>query len=102
MRITVIARHCDVPEALRERARRVLERLALRARRAQGAQVVFSEAHARCRVELRLTAARGVTHIAAAEAADHRTALDRAVARLRRQFDKAVPKRRRAGARVSA
>ena len=102
MRITVFARHCDVAEELRDRARAVLERLAQRARRAQGAQVVFSEAHGRCRVELRLTAARGVTHIAAADAADHRTALDRVAARLRRQLDKAVPKRRRAGARVSA
>ncbi|HXH62642.1 MAG TPA: HPF/RaiA family ribosome-associated protein [Gemmatimonadales bacterium] len=101
MRITVIARHCDVADELRDRGRAVLDRLEKRARRAQGAQVIFSEAHGMCRVELRLGDARSGAHLASADAADHRTALDRAAARLRRQFDKAVPKRRRTGARTA-
>lgn len=99
MRITVIARHCDVAEELRKRGRAVLDRLAKRGRGARGAQIVFSEAHGMCRVELRLDAGRGEPPVATAEAADHRTALDRAADRLRRQFDKSVPKRRRVVAR---
>jgi ribosome-associated translation inhibitor RaiA len=43
-----------------------------------------------------LHAARGVLHVAKARAGDHRSALDAAVAKVRRQLDKS-PIRRRAG-----
>jgi ribosomal subunit interface protein len=95
MRITISARHCDVPEELRERARTLLERLARVARRAQDGQVLFLADHGQPTVELRLHAARGLVHVARAAASDHRTALDRAAAKVRRQLDKA-PTRRRA------
>jgi ribosome-associated translation inhibitor RaiA len=44
--------------------------------------------HQRATAELRLTAARGVVHIASAEARDHRSALDRVASKIRRQLDK--------------
>jgi ribosome-associated translation inhibitor RaiA len=37
-------------------------------------------------------------HVASAEAGDHRTALDRAAAKLRRQLDKKLTDHRRGGA----
>ena len=40
-------------------------------------------------VELRLHTARGRVHVGTADGADHRSALDRAVAKVRRQLDKA-------------
>ncbi len=49
-------------------------------------------------VEVRLHTARGAVHVGTASAADLRTALDRAVAKVRRQLDKA-PTRRRAAVR---
>jgi ribosome-associated translation inhibitor RaiA len=45
-------------------------------------------------VEVQLHRARGVMHVGKSSAADHRTALDRAVAKVRRQLDK-TPARRR-------
>lgn len=99
MRITVSARHCDVPEELRERARTLLERLARVARRAHDGQVLFVADHGHPTVELRLHTARGVVHVGHGAASDHRTALDRAAAKVRRQLDKAPTRRRAALAR---
>ncbi len=96
MDIAVTARHGEVAEALKARAERLVERLARFAHRPTAAHVTFDVGHQRSTAELRITAARGVVHIASAEAADHRTALDRAAAKLRRQLDKKGPKPRRA------
>ncbi len=68
------------------------------------AQVILSDDHALAIAELRLHVARGQVLVGRAEAADHRSALDRAAARVRRQLDKSPAKRngaarRRAGAR---
>jgi len=93
MRITITARHCEVPDELRERARRLVERLSRMATRPHDAQVLFDEDHGTPAVELRVHVARGVVHVGAAEASDHRSALDRAAAKVRRQLDKAPPKR---------
>lgn len=105
MRVTVTHRHCDVPDDLRERARELVTRLVRVTRRPQHAQVMFSDDHGAAAVELRLRAARGRLFVATAEGADHRSALDRAAARLRRQLDKTprgAPARRRAAARETA
>ena len=97
MDIIITARHGEVPEALRLRAEQVVTRLARLALRPTAANVTFDTARQRALAEVRLTAARGVLYVASGEAADHRTALDRVAAKLRRQLDKAVPSPRRAG-----
>jgi len=97
MDIIITARHGEVPETLRVRAEQVVSRLARLAHRPTAANVTFDADHQRSLAELRLTAARGVFYVATGEADDHRTALDRAAAKLRRQLDKAVPSPRRAG-----
>jgi ribosomal subunit interface protein len=97
MEIIITARHGEVPEALRVRAEQVVTRLARLAHRPTAANVTFDADHQRALAELRLTAARGVLFIATGEAADHRTALDRVVAKLRRQLDKVSTSPRRAG-----
>lgn len=102
MRITVTARHCEVAEELRARGRALVERVARRSRAADAAEVIFAEDHGVPVVELRLRAGRGAPRVARAEGADHRTALDRAATRLRRQLDKPAPRRRRAGERAGA
>jgi len=96
MRITVTARHCDIPPTLRARARALVERLARMAARPHDARVIFAADRRASVVELRLHTARGVVHVGRGEGPDHRTALDRASARVRRQLEKAAPARRRA------
>ena len=93
MRITVTARHTDASAELRERARVLVERLAKVASRAHDAQVLFGDDHGVATVELRLHAGRGAVVVGRAEGRDHRTALDRAAARVRRQLDKSPAKR---------
>ena len=88
MQITITARHCDVPDEVRSRAREAAEKLARVARRPQRMEIVFDEAHQRRGVELRMSLPRGQTLIAAAEEADFRTALDRAAEKLRSQLEK--------------
>ncbi len=95
MRITITARHCEVPDELRARARERLARLARIASRPHDGRVVFVADHGRPTVEVRLHTARGAVHVGTARGADHRTALDLAVAKVRRQLDKAPAGRRR-------
>jgi ribosomal subunit interface protein len=98
MDTVITTRHGEVAEALRLRAERVVERLARLANRPTAAHVTFDVDHQRATAEVRLVAARGAVHVASAEAADHRTALDRVAAKLRRQLDKQDRKpRHRAG-----
>jgi len=89
MRITITARHCEIPDELRTRARALVERLG---------RVATRPHHGTPTVEVRVHAGRGVVHVATAEGGDHRSALDLAVARVRRQLGKAAPKRRRVAA----
>ncbi|HEY7686394.1 MAG TPA: HPF/RaiA family ribosome-associated protein [Gemmatimonadales bacterium] len=102
MRITVTARHCDVSSDLRERARALVHRLARVASRPHDGQVIFADDHGVATVELRLHTARGVVVVGRAEATDHRSALDRAAARVRRQLDKSPTKRSGPARRRSA
>jgi len=95
MRITITARHCEVPPELRARARLLIERLARLAPRPHDARVVFDADHGRPSVEVRLHAARGVLHVGTARGADQSSALNLAAAKVRRQLDKS-PVRRRA------
>ncbi len=89
MRKTITIRHCEIPDALRERADGILDRLAGIAPRPQDATVLFDVTHGKPSVELRIHLARGDLAMAAAQADDHRTALDRAEEKLRPQLERA-------------
>lgn len=95
---TITSRKGEVPEALRERAVAVLERLGRMAKRPTSSTVTFGAEHQRATAEIILKPSRGEPVVAKADAPDHRTALDRAAAKARRQLDKAVPSRRRVAA----
>jgi len=77
MQTTITARHGEIPEDLRARAGVLVERLALRTTRPTSAHVTFVIERLRAEAEIVLSAARGVTYVAKAEADDARTALDR-------------------------
>jgi ribosomal subunit interface protein len=85
---TVTARHCEIPDDLRARALELAEKLAKVAHRPQRMEIVFDNDHQQNVVELKMFLPRGQTHVATAEAADFRSALDRAVEKLRSQLDK--------------
>ena len=88
MQTTITARHCEIPDALRERAAAVVDRLGTFATRPIEATVVFDADGLQRTAEIRLHVARGEVLIATGEADDHRSALDRAEEKLRRQVEK--------------
>ncbi len=89
MKTLITARHCEVPEDVRERAEMLIEKTARKVSRPQRAEVIFDDDHDRKIVELQLVVPRGRVHICTAEAQDLRTALDRAIDKLNNQLDKA-------------
>ena len=95
MQTTITARHCEVTEALRERALAVTERLAQLSPHALEATVVFDAAPLAHSVEIRLHARGRKMLVGAGEGTDHRTALDRAEEKLRPQLVKAGRVRQR-------
>jgi ribosomal subunit interface protein len=99
MRIAITARHQDISTELRARARALVMRLAKVAARAHNAQVTFGSDHRVATVELKLHILRGAILVGRAEGHDHRSALDLAAARVRRQLDKLPVKRRQSRAR---
>ncbi|PYP49989.1 MAG: hypothetical protein DMD45_12670 [Gemmatimonadetes bacterium] len=102
MRITITARHCELPPEVRARARALVERLARVAPRPHDARVVFDADHGRPSVEVRLHAARGALHVGTARGMDQGSALNLAVAKVRRQLDKSPMRRRGAIRRAAA
>ena len=88
MRTTITARHCEIPDDLRQRASDLIGRAAKLAHRPQRAEVIFDDDHQRKVVELLLHLPRGQTRVASAEASDFQTALDRALDKLKHQLDK--------------
>jgi ribosomal subunit interface protein len=95
MQVTITARHNEIPDDLRTRAEDLVARLAKRATRPTSAHVTFDMEKQRATAEVVLNAARGAVHVAVADADDHRTALDRVAAKLRRQLDKGTTPARR-------
>lgn len=95
METTITARHCEVSDPLRERAITVVARLGHMASRPMAMTVVFDADGIAQTVELRLHVARGEVLIAKGEGSDHRTALDRAEEKLRRQVERASDRPRR-------
>jgi ribosomal subunit interface protein len=98
MNISVTARHCDISEELRARARTVLERLATLVTRPVDGTVVFDVAAVRATAEIRLTG-RGGAWVASGAEKDHRSALDRAEDKIRRQLKKGAEPKRGRGAK---
>ncbi|MGH7703026.1 MAG: HPF/RaiA family ribosome-associated protein [Gemmatimonadales bacterium] len=95
MRHSITARHCVIPKTLRVRALAVLERLGNHASRPVDGSVVFDTGPNRQTVEIRLHLATGTLFVATGDGSNHRSALDRAEEKLRRQLDKGVPRTRR-------
>lgn len=88
MQTTITARHCQITDALRERAQEVCDRLAHHASRPVDGSVTFDAERLEQTVEIRLHVSRGDVFVATGTGADHRTALDRAEERIRRQLER--------------
>lgn len=91
---TITARHCEIPTELRARADEICRRLGVQTRHPLEAAVTFDVDGMDRTAELRLHNARGDLFVATGTGKDHRSALDRAEEKLRRQLEK-----RRAGSR---
>jgi ribosomal subunit interface protein len=101
MQTSISARHCEISDELRARTRDLLARLdGLLAGAVEGT-VVF-DAHPKGAVaEIRLRGRRGL-FLATGEDQDHRSALDRAVEKIRRQVGRDGSAKRARGPRESA
>lgn len=86
MRITITARHTEVDDDLRGHTRELVERVVKLVRRPHHAQVTFTEDHGEAGVEIEIHVPRGHVYVAKSQAADHRSALDAAIARVKRQL----------------
>ncbi len=94
MHIVITALHCEIPDALKERAEAIVERLGQFASRAVECTVVFSNDHNTALAEVRLHVPKGKLLVAEAPGPDHRSALDRAEEKIRNQLDKSFLKPR--------
>ena len=94
MRVQIAARHCEIPESLRERAETLAGRLGKFDPRVSAAEIVFEEEKLTRRVEVILSVDRRDPVVARGEADEFRTALDKVIDRasrmLRRQRDQAT------------
>ncbi|HMG18533.1 MAG TPA: HPF/RaiA family ribosome-associated protein [Gemmatimonadales bacterium] len=97
MRITMTARHTEIDDELRAHTRELVEKVVKLVRRPHHAQVLFTEDHGEAGVEIEVHVPRGRIYVAKSHAADHRSALDLAIARIKRQLldEKETPRPRR-------
>ncbi len=95
MPVTITARHCDLPDLLRERALEIATRLEQRAARPADISVLFDVEGGVPTAELRLFVVGEEPLISAGRGDDHRSALDQAEGRLRRQMEKPGTRRLR-------
>jgi ribosomal subunit interface protein len=86
MDVTINARHCRVPESLRNQARQRLARLERLDRHLPAATLVFDVENAVRRVEARIAVAGGPPVIGKGEGPTLRSALDGALTRVERQI----------------
>lgn len=94
MRVQIAARHCDVPDSVRQRTEEQMTRLAKYDPRVGAADVVYEEEKRTKRVEVVLSVDRSEPVVAHGEGEEFRTALDKVVDRLTR-----ILKRQRAQAK---
>jgi ribosome-associated translation inhibitor RaiA len=99
MRTTISARHCEISEELRGRADAVLTRLTALVSRPVDGTVVFDVAPQLATAEIRIHGSAGEDFVATGEARDHRSALDRAEQKIRRQLEKSAAAKRGRGAK---
>ena len=99
MQTTITVRHGEIPDGLRERAISMVERLGKVTPRPMEMVVVFDQDASTPVAELRLHIAGGEILVARGDGPDHRSALDRAEEKLRRQVERAAKRVR--GARTS-
>lgn len=97
MRITITARHTEVDDDLRAHTRELVAKVVKLVRRPHHAQVIFTEEHGEAEVEIEIHAPRARVHVAKSQGPDHRSALDAAIARVKRQLldGKVTPRARR-------
>jgi len=97
MRITITVRHTDVDDDLRAHTRELVEKVVKLVRRPHHAQVIFTEDHGEAGVEIEIHAPRGRVHVAKSQGPDQCSALDAAIARVKRQLldGKETPRARR-------
>jgi ribosome-associated translation inhibitor RaiA len=95
MPVTITARHCELTEILRDRAAEIANRLEGRAGRPSDVDVVFDVEAGVPTAELHFRATGEELMVAAGRGDDHRSALDQAEGRLRRQLEKPVTRRLR-------
>ena len=95
MQTTITVRHCEISDTLRQRAITVVERLGNVAARPMEMTVVFDADGPAQIAELRLHLAKGEILVAKGVGGDHRSALDRAEEKLRRQVERASDRPRR-------
>src|SRR6266516_1314843 len=86
MRITITVRHTEVDDDLRAHTRELVDKVVKLVRRPHHAQVIFTQDHGKAGVEIEIHAPRGRVHIAKSQAADLLSALDAAIARVKRQL----------------
>jgi ribosomal subunit interface protein len=101
MRVTITARHVEIDDDLRAHARELIDKVVKVVRRPHHAQIVFSDDHGQAEVEIEVHVPRGRVHVAKSAGADHRSALDAAIARMKRQLldEKEAPRSRRTARR---
>ncbi len=99
MTTSITARHCEISEELRARAEAILARLSGVITAPVDGTVVFDVAPTASTAEIRLRGGKGETFNASGEDKDHRSALDRAEEKIRRQLDKSAQARRGRGAK---
>jgi len=88
MKITISVRHTDITDELRQRTNEVLERLGTQSPHALDATVVYDLDGLTHQAEIRLHARGGYVLIGHGDGPDHRTALDRAEDKVRRQLER--------------
>jgi ribosome-associated translation inhibitor RaiA len=96
MSVTVSARHCELTEPLRDRAHEVAARLEDRAGRPAEVVVLYDVDAGTPTAEIHFRATGVELLMAAGQGDDHRSALDRAEEKLRRQLDKPLGRKLRA------
>lgn len=92
MQTIVTARHVEIAEGLKKRALVVLQRMGRYARRPIESSVTFDKDGPEAFAEVRLHVAHGEVFVAKGTSKDHRSALDRAEAKLRRQVERVFGK----------
>jgi ribosome-associated translation inhibitor RaiA len=95
MPVIISARHCELPDLLRERANEIATRLEQRAGRPADISVLFDIEAGVPTAELQLRAPGEEPILATGRGDDHRSALDQAEGRLRRQMAKPGTRRLR-------